>query len=634
MSAAPQPTRRTDAQRRLVRTLFQWRWTAIWFFALFMGFTLMIAYWFPPIYKVEAKLLVKAGRQMEPVVAMPMAQAGAAFRTSLEDVNSEIEIMLSRPVMERAADAIIAEQGPPDPSKKPSSPVGAALDAFKTWAADVGLVPEVEPREKLINHLGTEMTVEPVPMSSIIEMTYTNFSAKSAEAYVNHVIDAYLEQHARVHSTPGAHAFFKAQADDYQVQLAPIERALTDFRVANDGGDLSQKESLLLQRVTETEDMLRSLRGIGVGEEDLLTDAALLENREVSLIRERLLTLRLQVAEQRLRYAADSPEVRALESQITAARTELSEQLRRTAGLLERNLAELREELREVQRRSSEYDRLVEQERLLRSTRDTYMAKAEEERIAAAMDAEQMVSVRVLQRPALPVKAWFPNRFVLFVLGIFLGIPGAITVALLRGYFHARVATVDDVEDVLEVPVVGAARQVWRYSFRKGMPAPLLDAARSALVVVERRPELRVLHLGASSRGEGTRTFAAALAQAAAERPGRKVVLALSGPAFPAVGADALHLDGMSFAEVTELVRAQAAKDQLVILAGPPLSEGLGVAYASLADASLFVVSGRGVHIEAARRGLQVLRRASKEVLGAVLTRRRDPIPRLLYRRV
>jgi hypothetical protein len=162
----------------------------------------------------------------------------------------------------------------------------------------------------------------------------------------------------------------------------------------------------------------------------------------------------------------------------------------------------------------------------------------------------------------------------------------------------------------------------------------MLDAVRPVLVAAGRQRGLPALHVAASSRREGVRSVAAAIAQVAAEQAGSRVVLAVRGEHPPTRGAEVLQLEAMTASEAGAAVRAARERSDLVVLAGPPLADGLGASFAALGDASVLVISGRGVHIEAARRALQVLRRCAPALVGAVLTRRRDPIPWLLYRRV
>lgn len=641
------PPRRRDAQRRLFRTLFQYRWTAIGFFVAFMAFLMVIAYLFPPLYQVRATVLVKPGREKAPLLQVPLSAAMPNFNPALEDLNSEVEILLSRPVLERTVDRRRAESGPEPP---PTSPLKKALDGFVTFCQDIGLLPVLDEREQAILSLGNKLSVEPVPLSNVIEIQYRNWSPRAAARTVNILLDEYVAYHAEVHRTEGAVEFFEAEARRYADELEKVEAELTRFRMENEGGDLTLKRTLLLQELTRQEQMLASLQTVREGEEELLSDDSLLENREVSFNRERLLDLKLQLAEKRLLYNAGAPEIRAVEEQIAAARASLAEVLSRTRAALERSVADLRARLADVESRRAEFEDLQRRRTQIEAAYQRYAQKAEEERVARAMDADQMVGVKVVQRATVPEKPWFPNRFLLALVGLFLGIPGALSAALLRGYFHGRVATVADVEDELQVPVLASIRPLPRRAFRRRLPEEARRAARVVAALLARERGIGVLHVASATAGEGAAGMAAAIARVAREEGGRDALLAVlpetrgggsdGDPAFAdrlgeEDGLPVLDLAGLGLEARRRLLQEARRHHDLVVLAAPPLaSSGEGGACAAMADASLFVVRGRGVHFEVARRGLAVLRHLSPRVLGAVLTQRRQPIPGPLYRLV
>ncbi len=502
----PAPPRRRDAQRRLLRTLFEYRWTAVGFFLTFLGFLMVIAYWFPPLYQVRATVLVKPGREKAPLLQVPLAVASPNLSPALEDLNSEIEIILSRPVLERTVDRKRAESGPEPP---PSSPLKVALDGFVDFCQGIGLLPVLDEREQAILSLGNKLSVEPVPLSNVIEISYRNWSPRAAARTVNILLDEYVAYHAEVHRTEGSVEFFEGEARRYAQELAAVEEKLTRFRMENEGGDLSLKRTLLLQELTRQEQMLASLQSVREGEEELVADSSLLENREVSFNRERLLDLKLQLAEQRLRYREDAPEVQAIQQQIQAARASLAEVMERTRRALERSVADLRRRLAEVESRRAEFEGLQRQRTQLEAAYQRYAQKAEEERVARAMDADQMVGVKVMQRATVPQKPWFPNRFLLALVGILLGIPGAMGAALLRGYFHGRVATVADLEDELGVPVLASIRPLPRRAFRRTLPGEARRAARVVAALLARDADIGLLHVASATADEGAVGIAA-----------------------------------------------------------------------------------------------------------------------------
>lgn len=621
--------RRTDTPRRVIRALFEFRWAMLGFFLAFFVFLMLIAYNFPPIWEGTAQVLVKSGRPNAPTdVAVVNPQA--RLDTTLEDVVSEMTIMRSEPVLRQVADRLRA---PGEGEEKEATFISRLRDGFDEFATKIGLLWPVEEGANLVDQLSRKITVEIEPGAHVINIAYTNFSRKAAVNTVNYLLDAYLDQHAKIHALGNALPFFEEQATQKKAELDALQQQITDFRLSHDGGDLAQQRGILVQELITSEQDLNSLQGVDESAEGLLRSPSLAEHPELASLHQQLLALDLEIS----RLTGVNPTaVETARKQIPLVRASLLEQLHSKRSLLEKRVTDLRGQIQVVERDRAFFEDLLTHRDEVASSHRQYAAKVEEERISQAMDESQLTNVRVLARAVPPVKPWFPNRFVMAMLGFFLGIPGAIAFALLRAYFHGRVSTVQDIEKELGLPVLTSLPRLPASAFSEQMPESVQKAARMVLASID-QAGARSVCLASATAGEGAATLAAAVAQAAAADHRRVVFATPDGnvsPAIAAAGVSILDLSGKGNADQRRLVHQAAAEADLVVMAALPLASAEGGLYASSADAAILVVSGSGVHIEVARRGYSVLERYCPKILGAVLTQRKDPIPRALYRRV
>ncbi|MSR46914.1 MAG: hypothetical protein EXS13_07610 [Planctomycetes bacterium] len=651
------PIDRNDSVRQVVRALFAYRFTAIWFFGLFFGFLLLIGYWFPPIYLAKALILVKPGREQLPQSIVPIAQAPSGNLTAtVETVNSEISILTSRPVLEVVVDRLLAEQ-----EKKPDN----FLTRFQDWCRAVGLLPDLPQRENMILSLGEKIDPEPLPMTNVIEIEFTSFNDRAACKTVDYLVDAYLAQHSKVHSNPAALHFFGGEAERVRAELDLVTADLVQFRADNDGGDLTLKRTLLLQELTSTESRRRALDQIPEGSEELAS-TVVADNPAIAEGRKLLLDRRLELATLTQQFGKTARETEGVRAQLALASGDLRKQLERLHVVLASSEERLRADLRAAELKRAVYDRLVEDETRLRRGFDLFQQKAEEERIFQQMDSDQMVSVRVIERPTIPQKPWFPNAFILALLGIVLGVPGALSAALLRAWLAGRVATVHDVEEKLQVPVLASIAKPRLWDRADARAATMGDAARVVLASLARRAGEppppgagRVVHVAAASEREGADAFAAALAHAAGD-DGRAVALVSLGERSDSqrgpVGANGAAVDcaklqasgrviegarnvtlfdlaQQPLAALPELLLRLRETSALVVIAGTPLcGRGDGARHVGLADIALLVVGAGQVHFEVARRAHEIMRREARQFAGAVLTGRPEPVPGLVYR--
>ncbi len=712
-------TRSTDTPRRILRAIFEWRWSAIGFFITFFTFLMFIAYFWPPSYTAKASVLVKAGRENAPE-GTTQSTEGLRLSSTAEDVISEINVMLARPVLDNVATRLEEQQK----EKKKKKGFGKVMEGFRDWCVSIGLQPSVEDHERLIGKLSNKIKVELEPATNVLLLAYEDKSPATAQKTLQYLLEDYLDFHIKIHANGRWNAatesydltaakFFNREAEQYLDKLQIQQEMLTKFRQTNLGGEFEKKRDLLVQELVTTEqalvtlkasspeeivigaiaetpeisynhqrlldlniellEMEQQLRGLDVptqGQEQFAS-GNLSDSPEISFYNQRLLDLSLQLAEKVGQYSDpdSSVEVRNLRNQIAATRSALVEQIglkraylerRRQALLfsvetvktdqrklleqkqnyLERQVGSLKSSVREVEQNQAELEKILRERDRLEAAYLKYKDKADEERISEALDAASLTNVKVLEWPSLPPKPSFPNRFMMALLAIFLGIPASIAVALLRAYFHGRVATVQDVEEILGVPVLASvpamnAREHAK-AFLNGMPDSVMNAARLSLASARARGH-KVIHVASSTSLEGAGTLAAAMCLRASEEGIHVAFATPSG--FP---EELSEIEGVDILQLKDRTPEDQEKDlnlaresyDLIVLSGTPLAATDGGLMSSLADSSVFVVSGTGVHFEIARRGVAMLRRYSSEVLGAVLTRRRNPVPSFFYKRI
>jgi uncharacterized protein involved in exopolysaccharide biosynthesis len=132
-------------------------------------------------------------------------------------------------------------------------------------------------------------------------------------------------------------------------------------------------------------------------------------------------------------------ELRAL----TAKRASLKEQLVENQSALEK--------LNETE---MEFSRLQQQVDAYRENYRLYLTKSEESRISDAMDAQKIANVSVIEPATTPLKPVSPTIFLNMVLAVFLGALGALGLAFFSEYMDDRLEKTEDVEALLQLPVL------------------------------------------------------------------------------------------------------------------------------------------------------------------------------------
>ena len=423
--------------------------------ALLAGLTvftaaLVAAVLLPPEFRSEAKLYVKFGR--ESAAVDPAASIGKTV-TPIQDrdseLNSELQVLLSRELAEAVARRVGTDRLLDD------VPDGDAL-AVATAADD----------------LLDDVTAE-VPSDTLnLLISYAASDPALARDVVAAYVDEYLVLRQRLFRNPGSEDFFAAQHERAVRELAHIRGDLRDLKDREGVADLTTQRTNLLGRIGDLErqaDAARAARAAAVATADQLAGrlASMPENvvssrttgspnSSIEQLRGRLSELRIEERDVASRYVDDSPTVRSLRRQIEEAEDLLAkaeaaqgqetvsanpvrenmavrlEAERSAVAAQEAKLARLEADLTDVRGGLArlidlqvEVDELERRGAVAAKNAELYQQTYEEARIAAELEAGEISNIRTLSPANLPVEPTGPNRKLLALAGLLLGLIAA-----------------------------------------------------------------------------------------------------------------------------------------------------------------------------------------------------------------
>jgi uncharacterized protein involved in exopolysaccharide biosynthesis len=345
------------------------------------------------------------------------------------------------------------------------------------------------------------LNVTAVPNSTLVEISFTDKDPEKATTVVNTVLDVYPKHQASLQQDPIAFAFYDKQKQQLEEQIAELLVKMKDFEERENAVALDSQRQHALNLLNKVKDRLK---GAELDIEQGLGKIAKLEQEipkqpetivqvqervdpERRLLQERLTTLELEKNELLQRYTEKDRRVQDKEAEIAAIRTKLSSAERENIvvgerlgpnpvrlGMLQevasqkvklgqiypkretlaRQVGELHNELEELNAKSYKHERMEESLKQKKDLYDLYSKKVEEARIAAAMDQENLVNVKVTDRAQIP-SAPLPHNAALLLLlaaivGAGAGAGGVLALEYMRPTFHSEL----DVERHLQLPVL------------------------------------------------------------------------------------------------------------------------------------------------------------------------------------
>lgn len=462
------------------------RWYLLTILPAALFLSVYLAYAIPPLYRSSSTILLE-----------PSSIPAELIQTTVTSyADEQIELVQRRVMTPDRLEALVKEADP-----YPDRPEWSVKDKASQIVADTE-IERVDP-----------ITLEVLKVSSAFSIHYNNASPERAALVAQRLSDLFLtyNRQTRRERATETYDFLDAQAKDVESRIADAEHRLAQFRSSNS------------EALPETQ--IRNQAAAERAERDLLTyesQTRVAEDRQSALNLQlsklnptmggttgnpqaELATLQAQLADARVRYTPDHPDVKrlqrqiealsaqtgsapqttavpnnpeylAIRSQLTSVERELAA-LRAAAGRARSQIYEYQSQLSVAPRVEQEYAELVRQRDLLKGQFQDIQNKLREADLARKLESgQQGARFTQIRAPNVPSTPYSPNRIGIILLGIVLGAALGIGLAALAESADPSVRGVRDLLEVAGVPTIAAVpvlentqdrrrRAMWRGSY-------------------------------------------------------------------------------------------------------------------------------------------------------------------------
>ena len=471
---------RVLTRRDVVRPLFRYR---RWGLTVFVWIAAVVAFavvlW-PTTYEAEMKIFVKRER-IDPVVTTGRdVSQQPRLDVSDSDLYSEVELLKSRDLLE--AVALASGLAPTAKGTKPDHAVLA----------------------RAVKALQRDLVVAPLKKTTLIRVTYTSDNPQRAVRVLSNLARLYFEKHLVTHRPSGAQQFFNEQVTRLRHELDAARARLVDFGQQQHVVSAAGERDNALQRLAEFEVTREQLRAqvadanqrANALQEQMSTTpmrqtTSLRTQDNGELVREltsHVLTLELKRTELVRKFEPTYPPLLELEQQLAQTRAALSsaqqapireeitdqnpthqwlrndmarvvaerEALGARLQATDRTIRRYEARARHLSEQDSVQQELIRAAKTAEETFDLYERKAEEARIATALDRTRITNVVLAEAPTVPVFPTGFDRWLLllggFAAALVCGIGTTFALDAVNPCFRTRY----EVQEVLDLPVLAA----------------------------------------------------------------------------------------------------------------------------------------------------------------------------------
>jgi polysaccharide biosynthesis transport protein len=507
-----------------------------------------------PIYQASAQLEI----DQEGVNVLPYQDFNSANQNYNylyeEFLQTQIKHITSRSLAQRVAIAAGIDK------KIPDQPVVEKSRLSAMWAFITGKKSEDTPVKPLTSaekiQIATDdiiagLEVLPVKDSRVVAIIYNSPDPKEAARIANILTQQYIDYNfqAKYDATSRATDFLQKQLIDLKIKVEQSEEALINYARQNNILNVSEKQDVVLQTLTDINSQLTQARGARMDKESVyktLAQATTTENFPQGLrtsmiekLESGLLSDEQELAKMTIQLGASMPQVKQLESRVKQTRTQLEHERRlaidnaskeyETAMAREKLLAaafdKQKVQANELSESSIQYNIIKREVETNKQLYDGLLQRMKEAGVAAGLKSS---NIRVVDQAEIPISPSSPNMPKNLAMSLMLGLMGGFGLAFFLNYLDNTVKTPEDVEDLIGLPSLGLIPSLASTHSGYGyLPAARRRRAQS-LALATQGVELASLTSSGSMIAEAFRGLRTALLLSDRENPPKIIMVTSS----------------------------------------------------------------------------------------------------------
>ena len=470
--------------RDFLAVLFRHKYAILIIFFTVLATVTLGSFLMSPTYEARSSLLIKFGREYiyRPEVGEKISDTRSLIPLDQEEmINSEIQILTSRGLIEKVITTLKVENIYPDLTEDPPktmTPLQAAILRFEK-----------------------KLSVEGIKKSNVIDVSFQHKDPRVAADAVNLLVNFLKEKHLQVYSDPKS-SFLEQQLTAYEQRLKESQHQMEAFKQKYQVFALEEQRSLLLKQRTDLDTGLKiaqnqvkelqyKLSSMKDQMQKVSKDVPLTTETErykiIDDAKVQLLTLQLKEQELLQKYQENTPMVitvreeikialnfiknqeedlkgkvttgqnvvyQEIEKEMIKTQAELSSQEAKSSNLMGQ-IAQLDKEIQTLDLRENEVQNLKRDLASNEMNYKTYLEKAEEARISDDLNRQKMANISVIQAADVPSKPVRPRKALNIMLGIMIGAVSGLGLAFFAEYTGQGLSTPESAEKRLGLPVLG-----------------------------------------------------------------------------------------------------------------------------------------------------------------------------------
>ena len=467
--------------RQIFHVLNRHRWAIIGFTAAITLIAILVVYSMTPIYQATATLQI----EQEQAKVLSIEEVYGIDGGTDSYLNTQFEVLKSRGVLEKVVNKLDLLNNPEYNGRLKEAPWYAGMLDWRSW---FGLKEPQAPDDPnmimrdTINTLAASISIEPVRKTQIVKIHAQSenpqLAAKIANAVANAYIESYME--SKLALTLNATDWMQGRMGELSEKLKVAEEELQNYReqenlielegvLSASSDELKALTNALVQvrsKLAVSENIYKQIRSGAMRKGDSQSLQAVLEHPLIQDLKQEESKLERLVTELSRRYGPKHPQMISAKSELDSIRQNMNLQISNIVEGVEREyeidranerslsgaVEELKQRIRVTNRKEFRLNAL---EREVQTNKDLYDAFFKRIQETSATSDLQTANARIVDQaftPEAPVK---PKKKLIVAVAMLMGLLISCGIAFLLEMLNNTIRTTRDVEEKLNLPVLG-----------------------------------------------------------------------------------------------------------------------------------------------------------------------------------
>ena len=466
------------------RVLVKRRWTILTFIFVVVAITAIATWKADPIYRAVIRIQIDP-EQSNLLPFKETAEIGSNYAQSQEYLQTQFKVLESQTLAERVIRVLNLDKNKAFMEEvKPE----AKSRTFQ-WFHDIFGLNQKENKSDdpasieeqriadILKIFKTKLSTSPIRNSRLVDVYFEGRDPKLAADVVNALANEYIQLNfdTKFSATTVASEFLAKQLVDLKAKVEKSEEELVQFSQRHDIYEISDKENVILQKLSDLNTTLTEAQSDRIRKESIWKIVQqtkpdsfpdILRNRLIEQLETNLATLKVQEAKLSAAFRPGWPELDQVTGQVKEAEAQLIAEKNKALNnveteyraavkreeLLTEALEAQKQEANNFNQNSIQYNILKRQVDTDKQLYDGLLQRMKEAGVSAGLKSNNIHIVDPAKPPRIPYK---PKKLLNLALALTVGLVLGICLAFFIEHLDSSIKTPDDIDKYIKLPSLG-----------------------------------------------------------------------------------------------------------------------------------------------------------------------------------